>query len=69
MYDSRTNLAKQVVEEVRSFFGSQVFETVIPRSVKLSEAPSYGQPIIDYAPDNKGTKAYMDLAQEVIARG
>ena len=69
MYDSRTNLAKQVVDEVRLFFGSQVFETIIPRSVKLSEAPSYGQPIIDYAPDNKGSKAYMDLAQEVIARG
>ncbi len=69
MYDSRTNLAKQVVDEVRSFFGSQVFETVIPRSVKLSEAPSYGQSIIDYAPENKGAKAYIDLAKEVIARG
>ncbi len=69
MYDSRTNLAKQVVDEVRSFFGSQVFETVIPRSVKLSEAPSYGQSIIDYAPENKGAKAYINLAKEVIARG
>lgn len=69
MYDSRTNLSKQVVDEVRSFFGDTVFETLIPRTVKLSEAPSYGQPIIDYAPENKGTEAYNELAQEVIQRG
>lgn len=69
MYDSRTNLAKQVVEEVQSFFGSAVFETLIPRTVKLSEAPSYGQPIIEYAPENKGAIAYNELAEEVIARG
>ena len=69
MYDSRTNLAKQVVDEVRGYFGSSVFDTVIPRSVKLSEAPSYGQPIISYAPDNKGAQSYTQLAQEVISRG
>ena len=69
MYDSRTNLSNQVVNEVRSFFGKIVFETMIPRTVKLSEAPSYGQPIIEYAPDNKGTEAYNELAREVIARG
>ena len=69
MYDSRTNLSNQVVNEVRSFFGKTVFETMIPRTVKLSEAPSYGQPIIEYAPDNKGTEAYNELAREVIARG
>lgn len=69
MYDSRTNLAKQVVDEVRSFFGSAVFDTVIPRTVKLSEAPSYGQSIIEFAPDSKGAKSYVDLAKEVIARG
>lgn len=69
MYDARTNLSKQVVDEVRSFFGDTVFETVIPRTVKLSEAPSYGQPILDYAPENKGTEAYNELAQEVIQRG
>lgn len=69
MYDSRTNLSNQVVNEVRSFFGKTVFDTMIPRTVKLSEAPSYGQPIIEYAPDNKGTEAYNDLAREVIARG
>ncbi len=69
MYDSRTNLANQVVNEVRSFFGDAVFETLIPRTVKLSEAPSYGQSIIEYAPDNKGSIAYTDLAKEVIERG
>lgn len=69
MYDSRTNLANQVVNEVRSFFGDEVFETLIPRTVKLSEAPSYGQSILEYAPDNKGALAYNDLAEEVIARG
>ncbi len=69
MYDARTNLSKQVVDEVRSFFGDTVFETVIPRTVKLSEAPSYGQPILDYAPENKGSEAYNELAQEVIQRG
>ncbi len=69
MYDSRTKLANQVVNEVRSYFGDAVFETQIPRTVKLSEAPSYGQPIIEYAPENKGSLAYNDLAKEVIARG
>ena len=69
MYDSRTNLSNQVVSEVQSFFGDTVFKTLIPRTVKLSEAPSYGQPILDYAPENKGAEAYNDLAREVIARG
>lgn len=69
MYDSRTNLANQVVNEVRSFFGDKVFDALIPRTVKLSEAPSYGQSIIEYAPENKGAIAYMDLAKEVIDRG
>ena len=68
MYDSRTLLSNQVVEEVRSYFGDETFKTCIPRSVKLSEAPSFGMPIAKYAPNNKGAKAYMDLAKEVIAR-
>ena len=68
MYDSRTSLSNQVVEEVRNYFGEKTFKTCIPRSVKLSEAPSYGMSVIEYAPSNKGTKAYMELAKEVIAR-
>ena len=69
MYDGRTTLSRQVVEEVRSYFGRLVFETLIPRTVKLSEAPSFGQPITLYDPSGKGAQAYMRLAKEVIARG
>lgn len=69
MYDGRTTLSKQVVAEVRNFFGKTVFETLIPRTVKLSEAPSYGQPITQYDPTGKGALSYKDLAKEVIARG
>ncbi len=69
MYDGRTTLAKQVVSEVQSYFGKAVFETLIPRTVKLSEAPSYGMPITQYYPAGKGAQAYCDLAKEVIRRG
>lgn len=69
MYDSRTNLADQVAEEVRRFFGSKVYQTVIPRSVRLAEAPSYGKPITMYDPNSRGAQAYTALAQEVIGRG
>ena len=68
MYDSRTSLSNQVVDEVKGFFGDKAFKTCIPRSVKVSEAPSFGMPVITYAPNNKGSKAYMDLAKEVIRR-
>ena len=68
MYDSRTSLSNQVVEEVQNYFGDTAFKTCIPRSVKVSEAPSYGMPVIEYAPHNKGAIAYMDLAKEVIRR-
>ena len=68
MFDGRTNLANDVVKEVRRFFPDQVFETVIPRSVRLAEAPSYGQPISYYAPSSPGAVAYAALAREVLER-
>ena len=69
MYDGRTTLSKQVAREVRNYFGKDVFETQIPRTVKLSEAPSYGMAIQEYDPSGKGAQAYRALAEEVIARG
>lgn len=67
MYDSRTKLAEQVVAEVKNGFTDKVYKTMIPRTVRLSEAPSYGQPIIYYDRRSKGAAAYMELAKEVIA--
>ena len=69
MYDSRTTLSKQVVDEVQNYFGKKMFKTIIPRNVKLSEAPSHGIPVIQYARVSKGSLAYMKLAKEVVARG
>ena len=69
MYDMRTTLSKQVASEVEKFFGKVVFKSRIPRTVKLSEAPSYGQPITVYDPNCKGALSYVALAEEVIARG
>ena len=69
MYDSRTNLAAQVVSEVRAYFGNQVYETIIPRNVRLSEAPSHGLTILDYDPRSKGAETYMQLTEEVIKNG
>ncbi len=69
MYDQRTSLANQVVEDVREHFGEKVYETVIPRNVKLSEAPSFGKYIGEYAPDSAGARSYETLAKEVIDRG
>lgn len=68
MYDSRTSLANQVVDEVRAYFGDKVFDTLVPRTVKISEAPSFGMPVIEYAPSNKGAISYLSLADEVIGR-
>jgi chromosome partitioning protein len=67
MYDERTRLSSAVASDLRDFYGQQVFETVIPRNVRLAEAPSYGQPITLYDPHSKGAEAYLQLAKEIIA--
>ena len=68
MYDMRTNLSNQVVREVKRYFGDSVFRTVIPRNIKLSEAPSFGMPISLYDPKSKGAKCYEKLAKEFIKK-
>ena len=67
MYDERTNLSAAVASDLRDFYGKQVFETVIPRNVRLAEAPSYGKPITLYDPHSKGAESYSQLAKEIIA--
>jgi len=67
MFDNRTNLSHQVAEEVRGYFADKVFATVIPRNVRLSEAPSHGQSVLVYAPHSQGAQAYRALAEELIA--
>ncbi len=67
MYDDRTNLTRQVESDLREFFGSEVFKTVIPRSVRLAEAPSFGKPILSYDPRSRGAEAYIQLAKEILA--
>jgi len=69
MYDDRTTLSKQVASDLRSFFGNQVYESVIPRNVRLAEAPSHGKPIHFYDIHSKGAEAYINLAKEVISNG
>ncbi len=66
MFDSRTNLAQDVVEEVKKYFNTKMYKTIIPRNVRLSEAPSHGVPVIDYDSKSKGAQVYMELALEVI---
>ncbi|MFC4772452.1 ParA family protein [Enterococcus hermanniensis] len=68
MFDARTNLGAEVVEEVRRYFQEKVYDTIIPRNVRLSEAPSHGKPIIDYDPRSKGAEVYQALAKEVLVR-
>jgi chromosome partitioning protein len=69
MHDSRTRLARDVEREVREHFPELVFDTVIPRNVRLGEAPSFGLPILQHAPHSAGSAAYLRLAKEVAARG
>jgi len=69
MLDARTNLGLQVIEEVKKYFRDKVYRTIIPRNIRLSEAPSHGQPIILYDPKSRGAEVYLDLAKEVAANG
>jgi chromosome partitioning protein len=68
MFDARTTLSADVAAEVRRHLGQTVFDTVVPRSVRLAEAPSYGRPIARYSPESRGAQAYRALAGEVLAR-
>jgi chromosome partitioning protein len=69
MFDARTNLGIQVIEEVKKYFQDKVYKTIIPRNVRLSEAPSHGEPIIIYDPKSRGAELYLELAREVIRNG
>ena len=68
MLDNRTNLGLEVVQDIKSYFKERVYDTIIPRLVRLSEAPSHGKPIINYDPKSRGAEAYINLAKEVISR-
>ena len=68
MYDDRTNLTRQVAQDLKEFFEDEVLRTVIPRSVRLAEAPSHGQPVLSYDPRSKGAESYIQLAREILAR-
>ncbi|KAB2330839.1 ParA family protein [Cytobacillus depressus] len=69
MLDARTNLGIQVIEEVKKYFQDKVYKTIIPRNIRLSEAPSHGEPIITYDPKSRGAEVYIDLAKEVVSNG
>ena len=69
MFDARTNLGIQVIEEVKKYFQDKVYKTIIPRNVRLSEAPSHGEPIIIYDPKSRGAEVYLELAKEVVHNG
>jgi len=69
MYDDRTNLASAVAKELRDFYGPQVLKTIIPRNVRLAEAPSFGKPILLYDPKSRGAESYFELTQEILSHG
>ncbi|MFO1442283.1 ParA family protein [Bacillus sp. Bva_UNVM-123] len=69
MLDARTNLGLQVIEEVKKYFKEKVYKTIIPRNIRLSEAPSHGEPIITYDPKSRGAEVYLELAKEVVENG
>lgn len=69
MFDARTNLGIQVIDEVKKYFQDKVYRTIIPRNIRLSEAPSHGEPIIVYDPKSRGAEVYLDLAKEVVMNG
>ncbi len=69
MLDARTNLGLQVIEEVKKYFKEKVYRTIIPRNIRLSEAPSHGEPIITYDPKSRGAEVYLELAKEVVENG
>ena len=69
MFDERTNLSTAVAKDLRDFYGAQVLQTVIPRNVRLAEAPSFGKPIILYDPRSRGAESYVQLAKEIIKNG
>jgi chromosome partitioning protein len=69
MFDSRLNLSKQVYDEVRKYFGDKVYKTIVPRNVRLAEAPSFGKPAALYDVNSSGAQSYMLLAEEVLSNG
>jgi chromosome partitioning protein len=69
MFDGRTNLSLQVADDVKKYFRDKVYQTIIPRNVRLSEAPSHGKPISMYDPKSRGAEVYRELAEEVVRRG
>jgi len=68
MYDSRLRLANQIYEELKTYFADMIFDTVIPRNIKLSEAPSHGLPVLMYDPESRGATSHVALAKEIIAK-
>jgi chromosome partitioning protein len=68
MFDDRTNLTHQVAQDLRDYFGNQVFKTVIPRNIRLAEAPSHGKPIIIYDIKSRGAESYLELAKEIMRK-